>query len=56
MDLDPHAADSLPLGLATKVLDLSGGGDEIARKPLVFHSSYDKWVEMTGHEAPGVHH
>ncbi|MCC7014759.1 MAG: ABC-F family ATP-binding cassette domain-containing protein, partial [Planctomycetes bacterium] len=42
-------------GLATKVLDLSGGGDEIARKPLVFHSSYDKWVEMTGHEAPGVH-
>ncbi len=42
-------------GLATKVLDLSGGGDATARKPLVFHSSYDKWVEKTGHEAPGVH-
>jgi len=43
-------------GLATKVLDLSGGGDARANKPLVFHSDYDKWVEMTGHEAPGVHH
>jgi len=42
-------------GLATKVLDLSGGGEGTARKPLVFHSSYDKWVEKTGHEAPGVH-
>jgi len=42
-------------GLATKVLDLSGGGEGTARKPLVFHSSYDKWVERTGHEAPGVH-
>jgi ATPase subunit of ABC transporter with duplicated ATPase domains len=42
-------------GLATKVLDLSGGDDATARKPLVFHSSYDKWVERTGHEAPGVH-
>ncbi|NUP94787.1 MAG: ABC-F family ATP-binding cassette domain-containing protein [Planctomycetaceae bacterium] len=43
-------------GLATKVLDLSGGGEATSRKPLVFHSSYDKWVEKTGHEAPGVHH
>ena len=43
-------------GLATKVLDLSGGGEGTARKPLVFHSSYEKWVEKTGHEAPGVHH
>jgi ATPase subunit of ABC transporter with duplicated ATPase domains len=43
-------------GLATKVLDLSGGGEGTSRKPLVFHSSYDKWVEKTGHEAPGVHH
>ncbi len=42
-------------GLATKVLDLSGGGEGTSRKPLVFHSSYDKWVEKTGHEAPGVH-
>jgi ATPase subunit of ABC transporter with duplicated ATPase domains len=42
-------------GLATKVLDLSGGGDGTSRKPLVFHSSYEKWVEKTGHEAPGVH-
>ncbi len=42
-------------GLATKVLDLSGGGDGTSGKPLVFHSSYEKWVEKTGHEAPGVH-
>jgi ATPase subunit of ABC transporter with duplicated ATPase domains len=41
-------------GLSTKVLDLSGGGDGTAREPLVFHSSYEKWVERTGHEAPGV--
>src|SRR6185503_2739677 len=25
-------------GLATKVLDLSGGGEGVARQPLVFHS------------------
>jgi len=37
------------------VLDLSGGGEGTANKPLVFHSSYEKWVEKTGHEAPGVH-
>jgi ATPase subunit of ABC transporter with duplicated ATPase domains len=42
-------------GLATKVLDLSGGGEGVARQPLVFHGSYDQWVERTGHEAPGVH-
>jgi ATPase subunit of ABC transporter with duplicated ATPase domains len=42
-------------GLATKVLDLSGGGEGTSGKPLVFHSSYEKWVEKTGHEAPGVH-
>jgi ATPase subunit of ABC transporter with duplicated ATPase domains len=42
-------------GLATKVLDLSGGGEATARKPLVFHGTYDQWVERTGHEAPGVH-
>jgi ATPase subunit of ABC transporter with duplicated ATPase domains len=42
-------------GLATKVLDLSGGGDGPAAQPLVFHSSYERWVERTGHEAPGVH-
>ena len=42
-------------GLATKVLDLSGGGEHVARKPLVFHGSYEQWVERTGHEAPGVH-
>jgi ATPase subunit of ABC transporter with duplicated ATPase domains len=41
-------------GLATKVLDLSGGGDATARKPLVFHHSYERWVERTGHEAPGI--
>ena len=42
-------------GLATRVLDLSGGGEGIARKPLVFHGGYKAWVERTGHEAPGVH-
>jgi ATPase subunit of ABC transporter with duplicated ATPase domains len=42
-------------GLATKVLDLSGGGDGIATRPLVFHGNYEEWVEKTGHEAPGVH-
>ncbi|MCB9914257.1 MAG: ABC-F family ATP-binding cassette domain-containing protein [Planctomycetes bacterium] len=43
-------------GLATKVLDLAGGGDERGRKPLVFHGDYASWVERTGHEAPGVWH
>jgi len=42
-------------GLATNVLDLSGGGEGIARKPLVFAGNYQRWVEHTGHEAPGVH-
>jgi len=41
-------------GLANKVLDLSGGGDETARKPLVYHGTYEAWVERCGHEAPGV--
>jgi ATPase subunit of ABC transporter with duplicated ATPase domains len=39
-------------GLATRVLDLSGGGEGTARKPLVFHGDYRQWVERTGHEAP----
>ncbi len=43
-------------GLANKVLDLSGGGDGTAPKPLIFHGDYPAWVERTGHEAPGVHH
>ena len=42
-------------GLATRVLDLSGGGEQTACQPLVFHGSYEQWVERTGHEAPGVH-
>jgi ATPase subunit of ABC transporter with duplicated ATPase domains len=42
-------------GLATRVLDLSGGGEGIASRPLVFPGSYAQWVERTGHEAPGVH-
>ena len=42
-------------GLATRVLDLSGGGEGIARKPLVLPGDYQRWVERTGHEAPGVH-
>jgi len=43
-------------GLANKVLDLSGGGEGLSAKPLVFHGDYGAWVERTGHEAPGVHH
>jgi len=42
-------------GLATRVLDLSGGGDGLSSQPLVFHGDYQRWVERTGHEAPGVH-
>mgnify|MGYP002527334284 CR=1 FL=1 len=41
-------------GLANKVLDLTGGGEQRAREPLVFHGTYEAWVERTGHEAPGV--
>ncbi len=43
-------------GLATKVLDLTGGGEERAHDPLIFHGDYASWVERTGHEAPGVWH
>jgi ATPase subunit of ABC transporter with duplicated ATPase domains len=42
-------------GLATRVLDLSGGGEGTAAQPLVFPGDYARWVERTGHEAPGVH-
>jgi ATPase subunit of ABC transporter with duplicated ATPase domains len=42
-------------GMANRVLDLSGGGEGIAKKPLVFGGDYTHWVERTGHEAPGVH-
>ena len=42
-------------GLATKVLDLSGGGEDGGAQPLVFHGDYQAWVERTGREAPGVH-
>ena len=41
-------------GMANRVLDLSGGGDATAPKPLVYPRSYEDWVEKTGHEAPGV--
>ncbi len=41
-------------GLANRVLDLSGGGEGVAARPLVFHGSYTQWAEHTGHEAPGV--
>lgn len=36
-------------GLATKVLDLTGG------KPAVYPGPYTEWVERIGAEAPGVH-
>jgi ATPase subunit of ABC transporter with duplicated ATPase domains len=46
-------------GLSSKVLDLSGGAANGStnggpRKPVVFHGSYETWVEHTGQEAPGV--
>ncbi|MFN0060449.1 MAG: ABC-F family ATP-binding cassette domain-containing protein [Planctomycetota bacterium] len=41
-------------GLATQVLDLSGGRRP-ENGPFLFDQSYEKWVEYTGHEAPGVH-
>ncbi len=41
-------------GLASRVLDLSGGGEGLARTPLIYPGSYTEWVERTGHEAPGV--
>ncbi len=43
-------------GLANKVLDLTGGGEERSSEPLIFHGDYGSWVERTGHEAPGVWH
>ncbi len=42
-------------GLATRVLDLAGGGEHTAPRPLVHPGSYAEWVARTGHEAPGVH-
>jgi ATPase subunit of ABC transporter with duplicated ATPase domains len=41
-------------GMANRVLDLSGGGEGIATRPLVHLGGYEDWVERTGHEAPGV--
>ncbi len=38
-------------GLANRVLVLGQPGEA----PSVFHDSYEKWVERTGLEAPGVH-
>tara|TARA_R110002126_G_scaffold4409_23_gene23262 strand:- start:1698 stop:3338 length:1641 start_codon:yes stop_codon:yes gene_type:complete len=43
-------------GMANRVLDLSGGGEGVARKPLIYGGTYEQWVESTGHEAPGVWH
>ena len=43
-------------GMANRVLDLSGGGEGVAREPLVYPNTYEHWVERTGHEAPGVWH
>ena len=40
-------------GLATRVLDLTGTTE--GRQPQVHHGSYERWVEHTGQEAPGVH-
>ncbi|MFT5731965.1 MAG: ATPase subunit of ABC transporter with duplicated ATPase domains, partial [Planctomycetota bacterium] len=41
-------------GLATHVLDLTGGGTPENPKPLVYPGPYEEWVERTGQEAPGV--
>ncbi|MEZ5979350.1 MAG: ABC-F family ATP-binding cassette domain-containing protein [Planctomycetota bacterium] len=43
-------------GMANRVLDLSGGGEGTAPRPLVFGGTYEEWVDRTGHEAPGVWH
>ena len=40
-------------GLATRVLDLTGTAQ--GAQPQVHHGSYERWVEHTGQEAPGVH-
>ena len=42
-------------GLATHVLDLTGGGTPENPKPKLYPGPYDEWVERTGQEAPGVH-
>jgi ATPase subunit of ABC transporter with duplicated ATPase domains len=41
-------------GLANRVLDVSRL--EKRKEPKAFEGSYEKWVELTGQEAPGVHH
>jgi ATPase subunit of ABC transporter with duplicated ATPase domains len=41
-------------GMSNRVLDLSGGGEGVAKEPLRFLGPYEAWVERTGHEAPGV--
>ncbi|MBI3843927.1 MAG: ABC-F family ATP-binding cassette domain-containing protein [Planctomycetes bacterium] len=41
-------------GLANRVLDLSRD-DGRTPGPFVYSDSYVKWVERSGHEAPGVH-
>jgi ATPase subunit of ABC transporter with duplicated ATPase domains len=41
-------------GLANRVLDVSRL--EKRKDPKAFEGSYEKWVELTGQEAPGVHH
>jgi ATPase subunit of ABC transporter with duplicated ATPase domains len=43
-------------GMANRVLDLAGGGERTAGRPLVFGGTYEEWVARTGHEAPGVWH
>jgi ATPase subunit of ABC transporter with duplicated ATPase domains len=43
-------------GMANRVLDLAGGGEQTSGRPLVFAGSYEEWVARTGHEAPGVWH
>ncbi|MEM8710430.1 MAG: ABC-F family ATP-binding cassette domain-containing protein [Planctomycetota bacterium] len=42
-------------GLATHVLDLTGGGSPENPRPLPYPGPYGAWVEKTGREAPGVH-
>ncbi|MEZ6004082.1 MAG: ABC-F family ATP-binding cassette domain-containing protein [Planctomycetota bacterium] len=41
-------------GMANKVLDLSGTDGNGHPRPVVYHCTYEEWVERTGHEAPGV--
>ncbi|MEZ6004084.1 MAG: hypothetical protein R3F33_07840 [Planctomycetota bacterium] len=53
MALNSHE-ETILRGMANKVLDLSGTDGTGHPRPVVYHCTYEEWVERTGHEAPGV--